>query len=174
VQKDPKVQSADGDSIREKAVSMLKEAMGEKGPDDTLEPAELALAIEKQLFSQCKNDTNRDYKAKIRSLAFNLKNPKNPNLRNSLTQGVINVVRLCTMSVQEMADEELKKERARIVEWHTEASKIRNLNQTSTGMFKCGKCGKRDTTYYQMQTRSADEPMTTFHTCCNCGHRWKS
>ena len=28
-------------------------------------------------------------------------------------------------------------------------------------------------TYYQLQTRSADEPMTTFATCINCGNRWK-
>ena len=29
-------------------------------------------------------------------------------------------------------------------------------------MNRCGKCGQRKCTYYQMQTRSADEPMTTF------------
>jgi transcription elongation factor S-II len=28
-------------------------------------------------------------------------------------------------------------------------------------------------TYYQLQTRSADEPMTTFVTCVNCDNRWK-
>lgn len=39
--------------------------------------------------------------------------------------------------------------------------------------FKCGKCKKRETTYYQVQTRSADEPMTTFVTCLNCGNNWK-
>jgi DNA-directed RNA polymerase subunit M/transcription elongation factor TFIIS len=27
--------------------------------------------------------------------------------------------------------------------------------------------------YYQMQTRSADEPMTTFVTCLECDKRWK-
>lgn len=37
----------------------------------------------------------------------------------------------------------------------------------------CGRCHKNQTTYYQLQTRSADEPMTTFVTCLNCGNRWK-
>lgn len=41
------------------------------------------------------------------------------------------------------------------------------------GLFKCGKCKSVKTTYYQMQTRSADEPMTTYVTCKGCGHRWK-
>jgi len=42
-----------------------------------------------------------------------------------------------------------------------------------TGMFKCGKCKSKKTTYYQMQTRSADEPMTTYVTCLGCSNRWK-
>jgi DNA-directed RNA polymerase subunit M/transcription elongation factor TFIIS len=41
------------------------------------------------------------------------------------------------------------------------------------GMFKCRKCKSTKTTYYQLQTRSADEPMTTFVTCESCGLRWK-
>jgi DNA-directed RNA polymerase subunit M/transcription elongation factor TFIIS len=41
------------------------------------------------------------------------------------------------------------------------------------GLFKCGKCKSKKTTYYQMQTRSADEPMTTYVTCKDCGNRWK-
>jgi DNA-directed RNA polymerase subunit M/transcription elongation factor TFIIS len=41
------------------------------------------------------------------------------------------------------------------------------------GMFKCGKCKSMKTVYYQLQTRSADEPMTTFVTCTNCEARWK-
>ena len=60
-----------------------------------------------------------------------------------------------------------------------------------TGMFKCGRCKSVKTIFYQMQTRSADgafylivlllttlltfisEPMTTYVTCKNCGHKWK-
>lgn len=44
---------------------------------------------------------------------------------------------------------------------------------TSSGIFKCGRCKSDKTTYYQLQTRSADEPMTTFVTCTNCEKRWK-
>lgn len=42
------------------------------------------------------------------------------------------------------------------------------------GLFKCPKCRSKKTTYYSVQTRSADEPMTNFITCMNCTHRWKN
>ena len=46
-------------------------------------------------------------------------------------------------------------------------------NVQGTSMFRCGKCKQNNCTYFQMQTRSADEPMTTFVSCLNCGNRWK-
>ncbi len=42
-----------------------------------------------------------------------------------------------------------------------------------TDMFKCGRCHKRECTFYEMQTRSADEPMTKFISCINCGNHWR-
>lgn len=48
-----------------------------------------------------------------------------------------------------------------------------NRLQNYKGEFKCPKCKSDKTTYYQLQTRSADEPMTTFCTCIACGKRWK-
>ena len=53
--------------------------------------------------------------------------------------------------------------------------------EASTDEFTCHKCKARKLpreeytkcTYYQLQTRSADEPMTTYVTCINCGNRWK-
>lgn len=42
------------------------------------------------------------------------------------------------------------------------------------GAFKCGRCKSKNVDYYQMQTRSADEPMTAYFTCKGCGARWKS
>jgi DNA-directed RNA polymerase subunit M/transcription elongation factor TFIIS len=50
---------------------------------------------------------------------------------------------------------------------------INNDEQEHDGFFTCGKCKSKKTTYRQAQTRSADEPMTTFVTCLNCNHRWK-
>ena len=41
------------------------------------------------------------------------------------------------------------------------------------GAFKCKKCGSEKTTYYQLQTRSADEPMTTFVQCTQCPCKWR-
>lgn len=43
----------------------------------------------------------------------------------------------------------------------------------STDGFTCRKCKSKECSYYQLQTRSADEPMTTFVTCITCGNRWK-
>lgn len=45
--------------------------------------------------------------------------------------------------------------------------------EAATDTFTCRKCKSKKCTYYQMQTRSADEPMTTFVTCIDCGCRWK-
>ncbi len=41
------------------------------------------------------------------------------------------------------------------------------------GAIRCKRCGKNKCFYYQIQTRSADEGMTTFYTCTECGNRWK-
>lgn len=48
-----------------------------------------------------------------------------------------------------------------------------NKAHTMSTQFKCGKCKKRDVSIEMFQTRSADEPMTAFITCNNCGLFWK-
>ena len=45
--------------------------------------------------------------------------------------------------------------------------------EAATDTFTCRKCKSKKCTYYQMQTRSADEPMTTYVSCIDCGNRWK-
>ena len=44
---------------------------------------------------------------------------------------------------------------------------------TAEGMHQCKKCKRRRVSQHLQQTRSADEPMTEFYTCLDCGHQWK-
>lgn len=45
-------------------------------------------------------------------------------------------------------------------------------NMETTDAYECKKCKQRKCTFYQLQSRSADEPMTTYVTCVNCGHKF--
>jgi DNA-directed RNA polymerase subunit M/transcription elongation factor TFIIS len=49
-----------------------------------------------------------------------------------------------------------------------------NTVASMTDQFKCRKCKKRETIYYEVQTRSADEPMDLRIYCLNCGNRWRA
>lgn len=54
-----------------------------------------------------------------------------------------------------------------------EQMKKQAVQMNATDMFKCGRCQKRNCNYFELQTRSADEPMTLFITCLECGKKWK-
>ena len=54
-----------------------------------------------------------------------------------------------------------------------EKNQLEGNKSMATDQFLCKRCWKRECTYYEMQTRSADEPMTTFVTCLECDKRWK-
>ncbi|KAI9296088.1 putative Rpc11-DNA-directed RNA polymerase III subunit C11 [Neoconidiobolus thromboides FSU 785] len=47
-----------------------------------------------------------------------------------------------------------------------------NVDQTDAA---CPKCENGRAFYFQLQIRSADEPMTTFYKCTSsdCSHKWK-
>ncbi len=53
-----------------------------------------------------------------------------------------------------------------------ENDRIVNPPEVKKGIYKCKKCKSEKTWSYQLQTRSADEPMTSFITCVDCGKRW--
>jgi DNA-directed RNA polymerase subunit M/transcription elongation factor TFIIS len=42
-----------------------------------------------------------------------------------------------------------------------------------TTLYRCSKCKGNQTTYTEMQVRSADEPMTLFVRCISCSHTWR-
>lgn len=54
-----------------------------------------------------------------------------------------------------------------------EKRQLEGNKSMATDQFLCMRCHKRECTYYEMQTRSADEPMTIFITCLNCGKHWR-
>lgn len=56
---------------------------------------------------------------------------------------------------------------------HNDSDQMKRIKAENKGVFKCGRCKSEQTSYTQVQTRSADEPMTTFVTCEKCGNRWK-
>jgi len=137
----PQKKTSDEESIRQKVVEGLTQALG-KQPEDILEAPDVAKDIEEELY-KIFSGVEKQYKTKYRSLAFNLKNPKNPDLRAAVMNGATSATALCKMTAQDMASEDLKKQRKEYASYHLEASKAGVGVATSTDMFKCSKCKKK-------------------------------
>ena len=88
-------------------------------------------------------------------------------------QGIITPEKLAAMKPEEMASKELNKLREKYTKEAINDHQMAQNEGTKTDMFTCGKCKAKECTYTQLQTRSADEPMTTFVYCTACGNRWK-
>lgn len=160
------------DAIRIKCKEMLAAALKTEDPEMCSSAEELAEELEEAIFMEFKN-TDMRYKNRIRSRVANLKDPKNPSLRSNYLGGAITAQKLAKMTPEEMASDEMKKLREKLVKEAINDAQLATVQGTKTDLLKCGKCKKRDCTYNQLQTRSADEPMTTFVMCNACGHRWK-
>ncbi|XP_077826512.1 transcription elongation factor A protein 3 isoform X6 [Macaca mulatta] len=76
-------------------------------------------------------------------------------------------------SCREMASDELRELRNAMTQEAIREHQMAKTGGTTTDLFQCSKCKKKNCTYNQVQTRSADEPMTTFVLCNECGNRWK-
>lgn len=169
------------DSARDKIRELLREALSkvsEEADGDMMDevnacdPIRVAVKVESVLFENW-GASNGAQKVKYRSLMFNLKDAKNPDFRRKVLLGVIEPERLVNMSTAEMASEQRKQEIEKIQEKALFECERGAPPKATTDQFKCGRCGQRKCTYYQMQTRSADEPMTTYVTCTVCNNRWK-
>tara|TARA_Y100001936_G_scaffold89712_2_gene88300 strand:- start:1448 stop:1984 length:537 start_codon:yes stop_codon:yes gene_type:complete len=154
--------------------------------------------VEKSLFNwslkNCKGPLNWNnpnlkhvYKQRWISIWFNIRNSKNDILVKDIRESKIKTSELATMPPEKLwpggphcraIAESRKRESDRV--------SVEALGEDYEGLIECKNCvyqnksrkpedrvNTRKTTYYQMQTRSADEPMTTFVTCHNCGKHWK-
>ncbi|CAO3631282.1 unnamed protein product [Mucor hiemalis] len=161
-----------GNVPRNKTIELMYAAIAFGSGADSDLLLKRAMAIEKFIYLEF-GDINQEYKNKVRSLSLNLKNKSNPGLRESVVSGELSVEKLCKMSVEAMASEEAQARDRKLAEEALFKARGAESAQAETDMFKCGKCGGRKCTYFQMQTRSADEPMTTFVTCVLCANHWK-
>ena len=98
-------------------------------------------------------------------------NMKNYGWVAKLTSNEIAPAAFAEMSVVELNP---KRWKAQIEAQIEKDKKLFTRSGNASIFFYCSTCKKTTKCdYYQMQTRSADEPMTTFVTCLECDRRWK-
>ena len=139
--------------------------------------AVIGIQIETELDRQLKD--LKGYTDRARSLLFNLKDAKNPQLRQRILEQELTPAYLAKCDIKDLASEAILKERNKTQEDNLNARRSDWLFENvaakgNKGFFTCRKCQSKNTTYFQMQTRGADEPMTNFITCLDCKNQWKS
>lgn len=107
------------------------------------------------------------YEDKVYDLCVNL-DYKNEHINNqtllpSLLKGKLRPFYIAFLSPQQIHPERWSSVLAR-----QRLKEETENNLATTDLYKCYKCGERKCTISEMQTRSADEPMTKFVTCLVC------
>ncbi len=119
------------------------------------------------------NYFKRIYVNKVMTLYNNLdinSYVKDISFLDRLLKGEFDVKNIAFMTPQEINIEHWKKQIDR-QNANDEFLYSRSIG-IKTNEYKCARCKKRECSYYQLQVRSSDEPMTTYINCLNCGHKW--
>ena len=115
------------------------------------------------------NEFNNEYIKRGRKVLSNLTyTPNATKLKHDVLNNIIKPENLGKMTHRELYPEKWAE-----MELIIRSKYIAKSEEQEDGILKCRKCNTYKTTYTQAQTRSADEPMTTFAACLNCGNRWK-
>jgi len=114
------------------------------------------------------------YLSKMRSIYSNLSTNtfvNNTSFKQRILNNEIDVDHISDLSVYDIFPENW----AHLLDKKTKRDKLKYefKPEAMTDQFKCRKCSSRSCSYYEVQTRSADEPMTQFISCLDCGNRWK-
>lgn len=134
---------------------------------------ERAKKVEEAAHNAYLPEGSPEYRSRIRSLFQNLKNKNNPKLRQHVLSGRIEPDRFVTMTHEELKSDKQREEDERLQKENMDKAMVPQEDRSISVSLQCGKCKQKKVSYTQAQTRSADEPMTTFCTCTNCGNRWK-
>ncbi|XP_017074373.1 transcription elongation factor S-II [Drosophila eugracilis] len=146
------------------ALKLVDTAEGSADPDD------MATRLEEAIYDELRNSEFK-YKNRIRSRLSNLRDPKNPELREKYMRGEISPDTMAKMTPEDMATDDLKRIRQSYSKQAINQAQMRKVQGTKTDVFKCDRCQKRNC--IQLHTQDGDEPMITFVICEECGHRWK-
>jgi DNA-directed RNA polymerase subunit M/transcription elongation factor TFIIS len=114
------------------------------------------------------------YQTKVRHILGNIipsTYVQNTKLLSELRSGKYTLDTLCSADTYTICNERWRDFIHR--RGQREKRQLEGNKAMATDQFYCGQCHKRECTYYEMQTRSADEPMTIFITCLNCGKHWR-
>lgn len=114
------------------------------------------------------------YRQTVRRILCNIhpKSPvNNPRLLHRVRTGEMTLSMLPTLTSYEMFPENWFALKDKLLQ--REQKILEGNKSRATDQFECRRCHKRECTYYELQTRSADEPMTIFITCLNCGKEWR-
>lgn len=172
------------DPLRDKVREILAESLSKvstevSDADDDLKDQvyhsdanRIAVLVETAMFDKW-GKSNGAQKFKYRSIMFNIKDPNNPDFRRKVLVGDFSPSSIPDLTPEQMASDARQVQNEKLKQKALFNSERAAAPKASTNEFTCGRCKKKETTYYQMQTRSADEPMTTYVTCVNCGNNWK-
>jgi DNA-directed RNA polymerase subunit M/transcription elongation factor TFIIS len=130
----------------------------------------LSIRIEDAIFKYPDHDT------RFRALMESLTNPKTVQglqFAKRLLEGSLSPDKFASLEGEAlMSDEQLRE-----LEERRELAILSNTVPkpliSKSALFRCRKCRSDNISYYQQQTRSADEPMTNFCKCGNCGFEWR-
>jgi len=133
---------------------------------------ELAVRTESAIFMRYRK-VSEPYQTDITALLKQLTD-ETDELKDQLLTGKIQPESLVDQK-SDLANDRMKKWRQNQSRSLIEQTRAASKNQSNVSdQFQCGRCNQRKVTYFQIQTRGADEPITTFITCTVCDNKWKS